>query len=360
VDISEAIASAVDSALPPTTPDVDDTEAPVTDAPEVEAAPDIDPTTDADEAVTSSDDETADEAAVELPEGYVAVPVVKDALATEFTLKDAEGEVEIPDLVVEYKANGKVRQDRLDQVVKLAQWGVYNAEREQQIKQVEQQAQLTQQELEQYATVLQEREAQIERLLTDEDFLYAVREAYEVENSPEKRAERAMRETENLRVQYQMADIERSGAQFYESEVSPAIDMIVTALPTIAPDELLERFTYAMQAHVEVAPNGQPYIPASRYDAVRKYIVDDLASWAQFQHSRRAQPVAPSPVQAKESKELERARVDAQKAKRVVGQATKPIGRSGGTSTEKPRASRIASVDDAVSSALDEVLSSIR
>ena len=358
MDISEAIASAVDSALPPTTPDADDTEQSVAPVAEAEVAPDIDLTPDADEAADSDDAPVAE--AVELPEGYVAVPVVTDGLATEFTLKDAEGEVEIPDLVVEYKANGKVRQDRLDQVVKLAQWGVYNAEREQQIKQVEQQAQITQQELQQYISVLEEREKQIERLLVDEDFLYAVREAYDAENSPERRAERAMQETENLRVQYQMADIERSGAQFYESEVSPAIDMIVTALPTIAPDELLERFTYAMQAHVERAPNGQAYIPASRYDAVRKYIVDDLASWAQFQHSRRAQPVAPSPVQAKASKELERARVDAQKAKRVVGQATKPVGRAGGTGTEKPRASRIASVDDAVSSALDEVLSAIR
>ena len=358
MDISEAIASAVDSALPPTTPDADDTEQSVAPVAEAEVAPDIDLTPDADEAADSDDAPVAE--AVELPEGYVAVPVVTDGLATEFTLKDAEGEVEIPDLMVEYKANGKVRQDRLDQVVKLAQWGVYNAEREQQIKQVEQQAQITQQELQQYISVLEEREKQIERLLTDEDFLYAVREAYDAENSPERRAERAMQETENLRVQYQMADIERSGAQFYESEVSPAIDMIVTALPTIAPDELLERFTYAMQAHVERAPNGQAYIPASRYDAVRKYIVDDLASWAQFQHSRRAQPAAPSPVQATASRELERARVDAQKAKRVVGQATKPVGRAGGTGTEKPRASRIASVDDAVSSALDEVLSAIR
>ena len=358
MDISEAIASAVDSALPPQTPDADETEQSVAPVAEAEAAPDIDPTPDADEAADSDETPVAD--TVELPEGYVAVPVVTDGLATEFTLKDAEGEVEIPDLMVEYKANGKVRQDRLDQVVKLAQWGVYNAEREQQIKQVEQQAQVTQQELQQYISVLEEREKQIERLLVDEDFLYAVREAYDAENSPERRAERAMQETENLRVQYQMADIERSGAQFYESEVSPAINMIVTALPTIAPDELLERFTYAMQAHVEKAPNGQAYIPASRYDAVRKYIVDDLASWAQFQHSRRAQPVAPSPVQATASKELERARVDAQKAKRVVGQATKPVGRAGGTSTEKPRASRIASVDDAVSSALDEVLSAIR
>jgi len=359
VDISEAIASAVDSVMPPQAPEPEAADESVVKAPAAEAVPDIDLTPDADEAADESADETPDEAPVDLPEGYVAVPVVKDGLATEFTLKDAEGEVEIPDLVVEYKANGKVRQDRLDQVVKLAQWGVYNVEREQQIKQVEQQAQATQDELQQYVSVLEEREKQIERLLTDEEFLYAVREAYEVENSPEKRAERAMRETENLRMQYQMADIERSGAQFYESEVSPAINMIVTALPTIAQDELLERFTYAMQAHVERAPNGQSYIPASRYDAVRKYIVDDLASWAQFQHSRRNQPSAPAP-QAQDSKELERARVDAQKAKRVVGQATKPVGRSGGNSTDKPRASRIASVDDAVSSALDEVLSSIR
>lgn len=359
MDISEAIASAVDSVLPPPTAEVEETDASVSEAPAAESAPDIDPTPDADEAGETAGDEAPDAEAITLPEGYVAVPVVKDGLATEFTLKDADGEVEIPDLMVEYKANGKVRQDRLDQVVKLAQWGVYNVEREQQIKQVEQQAQATQEELQQYISVLQEREKQMERLLTDEDFLYAVREAYEVENSPEKRAERAMQETENLRIQYQMADIERSGAQFYETEVSPAINMIVTALPTVNPEELFERFTYAMQAHVERAPNGQAYIPASRYDAVRKYIVDDLASWAQFQHSRRNQPVAPVGT-TQDSKELERARVDAQKAKRVVGQATKPVGRSGGTSPDKPRASRIASVDDAVSSALDEVLSAIR
>ncbi len=359
MDIAEAIASAVDSALPPAAPEVEET-AVVSETPAVEAVPDIDLTTDAEE---TADEEAQDEApaeAIELPEGYVAVPVVTDGLATEFTLKDAEGEVEIPDLMVEYKANGKVRQDRLDQVVKLAQWGVYNVEREQQIKQVEQQAQMTQQELEQYVAVLEQREKQIERLLVDEEFLYAVREAYDAENSPEKRAERAMQETENLRIQYQMQDIERSGAQFFEGEVSPAINMIVTALPTIAPDELLERFTYAMQAHVERAPNGDSYIPASRYDAVRKYIVDDLASWAQFQHSRRSQPSAPSPVQAKAATELERARVDAQKAKRVVGQATKPVGRAAAPAAAKPRGSRIASVDDAVSSALDEVLSAIR
>ena len=67
MDISEAIASAVDSALPPTTPDADDTEQSVAPVAEAEVAPDIDLTPDADEAADSDDAPVAE--AVELPDG---------------------------------------------------------------------------------------------------------------------------------------------------------------------------------------------------------------------------------------------------------------------------------------------------
>ncbi len=110
--------------------DVDPQDPPTDDTPDTPETPEADPAPDEDAA-----DEATD--APVLPEGYVAVPVVADQLATEFVLRDAEGEVEIPALIVEYKANGKVRQDRLDQVVKLAQFGVYNEAREQQFKQAE-------------------------------------------------------------------------------------------------------------------------------------------------------------------------------------------------------------------------------
>lgn len=306
------------------------------------------------ESAAEADEESEDDAA---PEGYVVVPTVTDKLATEFTLMDAEGEVEIPELLVEYKANGKIRKDRLDQVVKLAQFGVYNQEREQQIKQIEQQAAQLEAERESVYEILAEREAQMQRMLEDENFLYAVREAYENENTPERRLARAEQEKRDLQVQYEMSNIQERGTTFYNAEVGPALEMIADALPTVPFDELEERFAYAMQAHVEVAPNGQPYIPASRYDAVRRYILDDLAGWAQFQHSRRS--TATTVQDTKAQQELERARIDAQKAKRAVGQAMKPIGRAakdGG----KPRAARPATVDDAVSSALDEVLSSLR
>jgi hypothetical protein len=201
-----------------------------------------------------------------------------------------------------------------------------------------------------------EREKQIERLLQDDDFLYTVREAYERENSPEKRAERAERQFEDYKVQQEMEQITQSGEQFWTSEVEPAFDLIVKALPAVNFDELAERFTYAMQAHMERAPNGQPYIPVSRYEQVRKYLIDDLAVWAQIQNARRAEPTTKQASKA--SDDLKKARIEAQKAKRQVGQATRPVGKAGSVSGA-PKKSKPVTLDDALESAMSDVLSAI-
>lgn len=357
-DIAEAMADAVSSILPAPEAVAPDEGEETLDAaaPEAEDAPDA-PVAD-DEAASEADEAPADEApdgeALPLPEGYVAVPSVTEGLATEFKLMDDEGEVEVPALIVEYKANGKVRQDRLDQVVKLAQWGVYNQEREQKLQSE------TQEKVAQYEQVLAEREAQMERLLNDEGFLEAVRDAYLAENSPEKRAERAEQRVEALRIEHQLETIRSSGEQFYGGEIEPALGMIAKALPTVSTDELESKLHMALQAHVEVAPNGVPFIPPSRYDAIRQYIVEDLALWAQAAHTRRAQPAAPSAEQVKAKAELERAQVEAQKAKRAMAQRLKPVGTAGKTADRPKVAAKPATVDDAVSSALNEVLLSLR
>ena len=294
-----------------------------------------------------------------LPPGVVMVPAVEGELATQFTIMDEGGEIEVPNLMIEYKANGQVRKDRLDQVVKLAQWGVYNHEREEKAKQVEQEAVSYREAAAELEELIAERESQIERLLQDDDFLYTVREAYERENSPDKRAERAERQFEEYKVQQQMEQITYKGEQFWSTEVEPAFDMIAKALPTVTFDELAERFTYAMQAHMERAPNGQPYIPMSRYDQVRKYMVDDLAVWAQIQHARRATPTTNTQAKPdKASDELSRARIAAQKAKRQVGQATRPVGRAGQV-TSAPKQSKPSTLDEALESAMSNVLSAI-
>ena len=347
MDVAEAISSAIESALPPAQDNV--------------AADDADETLAPDAADDSVDDSEESDAPVDMPEGYVAVRTVTDDLATEFTLRDAEGEVEVPDLMVEYKANGKVRQDRLDQVVKLAQWGVYNQEREQKVQQVEQMSQQVYQEREEIAALLSEREAQIEKLLLDDDFLLAVRDAYGEQNSPEQRATRAEQQVQDIRVQQQMSAIAEKGETFYTNEVMPALNMIAEALPSIPAEELAEKFQMAMYAHVERAPNGEAYIPASRYDAVRQYILDDLAVWAQAQHGRRSRATTSTPQRETQQAlaERDRARIESQKAKRAVGQKTLPVG-SAGKPSGKPKAYAGNTVDDAVASALSTALSSFR
>lgn len=353
MDLGEAISSAVASALPPQ----QDT-AVAEDAEEV-LAPDVGGDGgDAPDSVEESE-ELGDQP--NMPEGYVAVPTVTDDLATEFALYDADGEVEVPNLMVEYKANGKMRSDRLDQVVKLAQWGVYNKDREEKVQQVEQVAQQVYQEREELAALLSEREEQIEKLLMDDDFLMAVRDAYGEQNSPESRAARAEQEVKDIRVQNQMSAIAEKGQVFYENEVMPALNMIVGALPSISVDELAEKFQMAMYAHVERAPNGEAYVPASRYDAIRQYILDDLAVWAQGQHGRRSKSTTSAPQREtqKALAERDRARIESQKAKRAVGQKTLPVGNAGKPSG-KPKAYAGNTVDDAVANALSTALSSFR
>ena len=106
-----------------TAPDTDDVVAESEEEVEVSEETEAEARDEEIEASETEDTETeTEEPEVEAAsEEYVNVPVLDDELATNFTLFDAEGELEIPDVIVEYKANGKVRKDRLDKVVKLAQ-----------------------------------------------------------------------------------------------------------------------------------------------------------------------------------------------------------------------------------------------
>lgn len=363
LNINDVIGDAVQSVLadqkaaavePPEAKD----EAPTTVATDLEEEPTDEPDQpdNTDHEASADEDEAVGDIPA-LPEGFVAVPVISEGLATEFALYDKDGEVEVPELIVEYKANGKVRKDRLDQVVKLAQWGVYNEERDKKAQALEQEYQQTLAVRQQLEQLVSEREAQMERLLQDDDYLDAVRDAYSMENSPERRAERAEREKENLRISYQMQQIQSTGEQFYMGEVAPAVQMITDALPNVTPAELESRLQMVMQAHAEIAPNGQPFVPPSRYDAIRQYIVDDLALWAQMVNAKRSQPGGSEKEAVKA--ELERARIEAQKAKNLVGKATKPTGQIGKPSSGSQKAKPIASLDDAVDSALQSVLSSL-
>ena len=377
MDLNTAMADAVASLTLPTSPEAEAPE--TTDQPEAvgTAAVETDAENDAAsveaavnaakavngepaaEAEAAEDEAPAEPEAPALPEGFTAPAVLTEGLATEFTMLDADGEIEVPNVMVKYKANGKMREDRIDQVVKLAQFGVYNQEREAKIKEVESAVV----ERDQLAKLVEEREAQLERALTDPNFLAALQEAYEKEMSPEAEVKRAKDEVQTLRVQQQMEKIQEAGQHFYETEVAPAFDMIAKAAPSVTQEELEEKFAMAMAAHAEEAPNGESYVPASRYEAVRQYIVDDLAVWAMAHHQRRTKQATPEPT-VETPKPVAPAKTDAakvaeQQAKREVGKLTKPVGTAAKDSST-PKSAPPATLDDALTSALDSVLASVR
>ena len=364
-DLSAALSAAVSAVLdtPGAVAPDEGAEAPeqLADASNVPDAPAPDATDDdetpADDAPEGEDSSEAE--AVTLPEGFVVVEPVAEGLATEFTLRDAAGdELEVPALMIEYKANGKVRRDRLDQVVKLAQFGVYNQDREARVVSVEAEARAVAQQREEIAEMLAEREAQLERLLTDDDFYLKVQEEYQAENTPERRARRAEQELVALQEAQQLQQISATGKAFAEREVEPALRLIAQALPTISSDELDQRLSNAMRPHLVRGPGDIPYLPESRYAAVRQYIVEDLARWAQMVHLERSEQQR-DPEKERLAAERDKARIESQKAKRQMSQALKPVTRGIAPAGNRAKAKPISTLDDAVNSALSTVLNSI-
>lgn len=332
IDISSALDEAAAAALPAVVDDAQPEEA-ETDTLPIESEQDTSLEQDAEESTA--------------PEGFVIPPIITQGLATDFSLYDAEGAVEVPDITVEYKANGKMRRDRLDQVVKLAQWGVLSSQKSEEATEANRRA-------EQYEQVLADREAALERLLTDDEYYDAVREAYSAEVSPERRAERAEAEADRLRIESALAPISAQGQQFYEGELMPALDMIAQALPTVTREELEQRVEMLLRMNAVDGPGGAPIVPPDRYGIIRQAMVEDIAVWAQVLHARR-QPPAPVLPAKKADPALERAQVDAQKAKRAVGRAMRPVATSVTKSAPSNKSATLNTVDDAMESALANV-----
>ncbi len=246
-------------------------------------------------------------------------------------------------MVIEYKANGKVRKDRIDQVVKMAQLGVYNRDREEQYV-------AQQQEVEDLANQaiarLETREAQLRQLLENPDAYEQVRNTYLAENEPEKRAARAEREAAQVRASVAEEQAVREGTLFYDQRVLPKLDSILTEFPEVEPDELIAQFTFAMQP---VLRDGR--IPRERYPAVLAYIESELADWAHAKHTRRLAKVKPATDAAQKSA------IEAAKAKRAQAAASAPARGVGTSSSKKTQPKAAMTVQDAEDDALNAALS---
>jgi hypothetical protein len=281
----------------------------------------------------------------------LTLPAIADDLKTDFAAFDAEGNPldGIPHLVIEYKANGKVRHDRIDQVVKMAQLGVYNHEREQQLA-------LQQEEMQETATEviqrLETREAQLKHLLENEDAYERARETWMRENSPEKRATRAEAEARAVREQAELERMNNAGVQFYEAQVLPHLDRILDDFTEVEPDELMAKFQSAI---APVMKNGR-VIP-SAYPQIVAYVQSELRDWAQGKHAKRTANTATVTKEA--SAKVEAATIAAAKAKRQQAAASAPARTTGATTARATKPASEMSVQDAEQDALREVFAGL-
>lgn len=285
-----------------------------------------------------------------IPEGFTAVPAVTEGLATELTVRDADGdEVEVPALTIEYKANGKVRKDRIDQVVRLAQMGVYSQEREQKLNEREAAIEKASEPI---AERLRLRETQLEQLLADEELYIEARERYIAANAPEQQVARLQAQLKEREAEMSRVQMATAAQHFTNSELVPALETIVQALPEVEMEELSNHLAVAM---VPLMENG--IVPPSRHQDIRNFVLNNLTDWAKRTHAARVQKY--KAVTSEAETKVKEAQAVSQAAKNALGKASKPVARSAPTGAPRKATKTNPSVDDAIADATTDVLRSM-
>ena len=221
-------------------------------------------------------------AAVAGEAGAVDLKPIDRKLMTEFSVLDNEGEVIIPDVKIRFKAKGETRELPIDHVVRLAQFGYANEEREQQVLAARKFVAEAEQEKTTYLNQIQQYEQSYERLFNDPAFYEEARLAFLSQNTPEMRAQRAEqqlhRERQALAVQQEQQEV----AVFTQQALVPAITKLLADNPHVNEHEVIGRYT---ELTAPLLVSGR--VPRSRFAQVQRLVQEDLAQWVEQKHVER-------------------------------------------------------------------------
>lgn len=212
----------------------------------------------------------------------VEVPKVERKLMTEFKVLDQEGELEVPEIQIEFKAKGETRKLPLDHVVRLAQFGFANEEREQQVLAAKRFVTEAQQQTDELQKFIQQYEGYYDKIFNDPAFYEEARLAYLNQNSPEARAQRAESELARVNQAKQLQREEQTVAGFVQQTVMPAMTRLIQENPLVSDTELVGRYTMLT---APLLVNGR--VPLHRLREVEHLVANDLSTWAQQQQYER-------------------------------------------------------------------------
>ncbi|MHB1097888.1 MAG: hypothetical protein ACYC3F_17150 [Gemmatimonadaceae bacterium] len=305
-----------------------------------------------------------------LPEGFAAVkPIEGRELAAQFAVLDAEGELAIPDVTIAFVANGRERREPLDKVVKLAQMGVYNHEREQKITQQQEEARQVQAQFAEAQQALQQYQQYVEQLLSDETAYLTEQERFALQNTPEARLQR---ERERLAAEQQQFTMRQQMAQaegFVSQQLLPAMDLLAASLDTVSKEEIAAKLVVLMQPYQR---NG--FVPPEHHTQIKQLLAHEVLPWAEQLHeerlswrqqaSRPATPSSPAPTSSAPSATAAataatNAQANAQKEKRRIGAVLRPVvaANTAPQTRETPRpAPPPATAREAIESSVQDIL----
>lgn len=221
-----------------------------------------------------------DAAAPEVAAASTAEPIKTTQPIGEVGVFDADGEEfeGIPNVSVTYKANGKTLEKvPLDKLIRKAQLGEYNEQRENEALQVRHEAEQIRSTVAQKDQTIQELSAWFERVMQGDDALViAARQNFAVSNSPEARAQAAEAALAAERSnQQRQTDVARS-VQFVAQEIGPRMDALAAQFPQLDKEVLLGRLAI-LTAPLRV--NGA--VPQGRLPQVVQIIEQSLTPWAE-------------------------------------------------------------------------------
>lgn len=257
---------------------------------------------------------------------------------TEFSAFDAEGEVELPPIEIEFKANGAVRKMPLDKVVRLAQSGFYNEEQQEAVREFREKEPAYQKDIEELTALAQRQASLIREVMEDEEKYLKRQEEFKQSQSPEARAARAEAQ---LRAERQRVAQIESGQRVnaFLSQVGPRVDGLVAEYPTVTEEEAAGWLAPQLK---RLERNG--VIPPERLPDVERLVTVDLAEWLSQKHETRTAKQTQEAEKRKLS--LRKVQVEATKAKQKLARAAAPT-RTATTSSTKdttkaPRSAREA------------------
>lgn len=323
-------------------------------------------------ATEGATDTATDGDATETPEGETtdgegtakaapALPMLDREPITKFTVTLGDQPVEgVPDLSVTFTANGKERTEPLDKVVRLAADGIYSEAREQRYRTIEAEATTAKQTLAQLEAAYNDAQAFVDALLADEGRYLAEKDAWDRQHTPEARAQRLEAQLQAERQQRELDAIATQGEVYFTQTLTPAIDTITQAVPMVSAEEIVAR----VGLYVQQLQAGRGYLLPSQYEAVSRYLLDDVVPWAKQVHAARAERFTPKDAVAKvvtdatnAKAEAEKATAKAQATKNKVAAAIKPVGKAAAPAQRNRPAP--VTVDEAMDAATEDAVRSV-